>query len=167
MCFPSQGGKYAGFGNSCGAPPANLLPSGFCDIGKDFRKLSVLLWTLQPGRQGCRGWLEVYFTPLAGQSFGMTEKMLLKKSRWKPHNKTLLVSDTSIAGKMTQAVGSRNSTLSNLWAQPRSEYSMRGFWFASVSIKNGMSGYQPRKALPRMDMEATMEESDDLRLRRG
>jgi len=139
---PSQGGKYAGFGNSCNAPPAKSASvQDFVTLGGLTSSLSS--FSLNAGSLGSRvaevGWK---FTSLAGQKASeMTENVTEKV---KDGN---LISDftssaTSIAGKMTQAVGSRNFDLSNLWGSTRSEYLPCEDSGLLRSPSNGMSGYQ-------------------------
>jgi len=139
---PSQGGKYAGFGNSCNQPPAKSASvQDFVTLGGLTSSLSA--FSLNAGNLGSRvaevGWK---FTSLAGQKASEMTENVTEKVKDGNLISDLTSSATSIAGKVTQAVGSRNFDLTNLWGSTRSEYQPCEDSGLLRSPSNGMSGYQ-------------------------
>jgi len=138
---PSQGGKYAGFGSSANNPPARSAST------QDFVTLTGLTsslsnFSLNAGGLGSRvaevGWK---FTSLAGQKAAELSENVTEKVKDGNLLNDISSSASSIAGKMTDAVGKRNFDLSSLWGSTRSDYlpcEDSGLLHSS----NGMSGYQ-------------------------
>jgi len=138
---PSQGGRYAGFGNSCNPPAKSASTQDFVTLTGLTSSLSS--FSLNAGNLGSRvaevGWK---FTSLAGQKAAELSDNVTEKVKDGNLLNDITTSATSIAGKVTEAVGKKNFDLSSLWGSTRSDYQPCEDSGLLRSPSNGMLGYQ-------------------------
>lgn len=118
---PSQGGKYAGFGNNPN-PPQNrgyntgdYVESVTSGLTSSLSAFSLNASSLT-GRVAEVGWK---FTSLATQKAGELSETVTEKVKEGRILEDISSSASNIAGKVTEAVGKRNFDLSSLWSQQR------------------------------------------------
>jgi len=138
---PSQGGKYAGFGNSCNPPAKSASTQDFVTLTGLTSSLSS--FSLNAGNLGSRvaevGWK---FTSLAGQKAAELSENVTEKVKDGNLLTDISASASNIAGKVTEAVGKKNFDLSSLWGSTRSDYQPCEDSGLLRSPSNGMIGYQ-------------------------
>merc|ERR1719474_1052794 len=138
---PSQGGKYAGFGNSCNPPAKSSSTQDFVTLTGLTSSLSS--FSLNAGNLGSRvaevGWK---FTSLAGQKASELSENVTEKVRDGNLINDITSSASNIAGKVTEVVGKKNFDLSSLWGSTRSDYQPCEDSGLLRSPSNGMVGYQ-------------------------
>jgi len=118
---PSQGGKYAGFGSSPNAPPANAGYGGdYMSSVTTGLTSSLSAFSLNASSLSSRaaevGWK---FTSLASQKAGELSETVTDKVKDGKLLEDITSSASNIAGKVTEVVGKRNFDLSALWNQQR------------------------------------------------
>jgi len=154
---PSQGGKYAGFGNSCNAPAKSTSTQDFVTLTGLTSSLSS--FSLNAGTLGNRvaevGWK---FTSLAGQKASEISENVTDKVRDGNILNDLTSSASNLAGKVTEVVGKRNFDLSSLWGSTRSDYQPCEDSGLLRSPSNGMIGYQQDSLL--QDSRSPNHQSD-------
>lgn len=138
---PSQGGKYAGFGNSCNPPARSASSQDFVNLTGLTSSLSS--FSLNAGSIGSRvaevGWK---FTTLAGQKAAELSENVTEKVKEGKLLEDITSSASSLAGKVTEVVGKRNFDLSSLWGSTRSDYQPCEDSGLLHTGSNGLSGYQ-------------------------
>jgi len=137
---PSQGGKYAGFGSSCAAPPPRSF-SAQDMVGQGLGGLTQSISSMGLGNLGGRvaevGWK---FTSLAGQKAAELSEGVTEKVKEGSLLQDLASGVNNVTGKMTDAVSKGKFDISSLWGSTRSEYlpcEDSGFLNS-----NGSGGYQ-------------------------
>lgn len=138
---PSQGGKYAGFGNSVAPVKSNSVQDfyGLSGITSSISNLSMNAGSIG-SRVAEAGWK---FTSIAGQRASELGESVSGKVKDGNLLNDITSSASSIAGKVTEVVGKKNFDLTSLWGSTRSDYQpcedsglMRSATF------NGISSYQ-------------------------
>merc|ERR1719354_1297974 len=138
---PSQGGKYAGFGNSVAPVKSNSVQDfyGLTGLSSSISSLSM-----NAGNLGSRvaevGWK---FTSIAGQKATEITDTVSEKVKDGNLLTNISSSATSFAGKVTEVVGKKNFDLTSLWGSTRSDYQpCEDSGLLRSSTFNGISSYQ-------------------------
>jgi len=123
---PSQGGKYAGFGNTVSQPPPrsfstqDFIGSNLGGLTSSISNFSLSSASGLGNRVAEVGWK---FTNLAGQKASELSEAVTEKVKDGNILTDITSGATSIAGKVTDAVNKKSGfDLSSLWGSTRSEY---------------------------------------------
>jgi len=123
---PSQGGKYAGFGNTVIQPPPrsfstqDFIGSNLGGLTSSISNFSLSSASGLGNRVAEVGWK---FTNLAGQKASELSEAVTEKVKDGNILTDITSGATSIAGKVTDAVNKKSGfDLSSLWGSTRSEY---------------------------------------------
>lgn len=119
---PSQGGKYAGFGSSCNAPPPRSY-SAQDMVGSSLGGLTSSISNMGLGNLGGKvaeaGWK---FTSLAGQKAAELSEGVSEKVKDGSLLQDLASGVNNVTGKVSDAVSKGKFDISSLWGSTRSEY---------------------------------------------
>merc|ERR1712002_448736 len=123
---PSQGGKYAGFGNTVSQPPPrsfstqDFIGSNLGGLTSSISNFSLSSASGLGNRVAEVGWK---FTNLAGQKASELSEAVTEKVKDGNILTDIASGATSIAGKVTDVVNKKSGfDLGSLWGSTRSEY---------------------------------------------